>query len=77
MHLRPTNEKRAERAEQALRTFEKAARPQELDDDPASVLTDLIADLHHWSDSVAVDWENAIELARRHHAAETLGHEAL
>jgi hypothetical protein len=57
----PTNEMRAERAEDALQHFQG----DEIDD-PGSVLVDLLADLIHLCAQKQWDFERCLDWARRH-----------
>jgi hypothetical protein len=60
------NDERAESAGKAITAFQDATAT---DDEDA--LTDLLADLMHWSDRAGFDFEQALERARCHYDAET------
>lgn len=60
------NDARAAWAAAALRCFS-----QETGTDDEDALTDLLADLMHWSDRNGGDFENALHFARLHYDAET------
>ena len=70
MHQKPKTQAHIEGAEQILRLYEQVARRPELDFEAESVLADLLADLHHWSDSKGLDWDSAIDLAKQFHQEE-------
>lgn len=77
-----TNERRVAWANAAVTTFALctdqatitvgagAPRDATFNDDPESILTDLLADLQHWADAKGIDWEEAVMRADTHHAAE-------
>jgi len=60
-----TNKDRAEWAAAALRHFQCIAGTYHDD-----ALTDLLCDLHHWSDRENANFQNALETARMHYQAE-------
>ena len=63
------DESNANRVGRAVRALE-AAYSDEVDDDPADALTDLLADLRHWADAHAVSFADSVRLSGIHHAAE-------
>ena len=60
------NAERAERANQVILAYQHADGK----DDTATVLIDLVADLMHFSDQQAIDWEIVVQRAMQHHAME-------
>jgi len=66
----PTNEDRATFADEAIITYLKTTK-----DDPEHALTDLLADLMHWSDLRAEfeSFDDALDRARQHYHTETTG----
>ena len=65
------NDSRAEWAGAALSTFMK-----ETGTDQEDALGDLLADLMHWADRNSYDFDAALERARGHYEAETVGEPA-
>jgi hypothetical protein len=65
------NDDRAKWAQAALRAFRKATGADE-----EEALGDLLSDLMHWSDRNNFDFEAALDRARMHYDAETIGEEA-
>lgn len=59
----PTNEQRINTAWEALAQIDSA-------DDEHEQLTDLLANLLHWSDATGTDFERALAMARIHFEAE-------
>ena len=55
-----------ELADKAITAYTGA--PEYEPDDPQAVLTDLLADLMHWANSLdePIDWNGAVESAKNH-----------
>ena len=68
----PTNRMRAEAADTALEAYSlaKGLCPDEPELSPLELLTDLLADLLHWSEADDLDFDTALRLARMHHEEE-------
>jgi hypothetical protein len=61
----PTIKDRVAWADAALRTFQKL-----INDDGEYLLVDLLGELVHWADAHGQDFDEALQDARGHHAAE-------
>jgi hypothetical protein len=66
------NGMRAEAAQRALEAYSLAKRicSDEPELSPLELLTDLVADLLHWSDAANLDFHAALRLAEMHHGEE-------
>jgi hypothetical protein len=66
-----TNSERADWANAALTTFARVTgQLGDLDADGETVLSDLLADLHHWADALGIDWESASGRGDYHYVCE-------
>lgn len=62
--MEPTNKDRAQRGRNAARS--NAAETGMKNDDPDSVLSDLLADLRHYAHEEGFDFEAAVQLSGDH-----------
>lgn len=65
------NNDRGEWADRALRTFAEVTGMDMAGEDDETILGDLLADLMHWCDRNAVDFDDMLERARMNYAEET------
>jgi hypothetical protein len=65
------NDERADWAGEALAAFARVTRMDSAGEDAATILSDLLGDLLHWCDRHDLDFEEQLERARGHYAAET------
>lgn len=61
------NEQRSQRAHEAILTYDDV----DTDEDPATVLTDLLSDLMHWCNRHDVDFDDVLRRSKDHYWAET------
>ena len=63
---------RTERASQIVTIFASMTGLDSPEEDSATKLGDLLADLLHWCDANGVDFDDAVRRARNHHHEEVL-----
>lgn len=69
----PSNGVRAGWAVEALETFaRKTGQLADVEHDPGTVVGDLLANLHHLTDVMGVDWDTVEAQGREHYLAERL-----
>jgi hypothetical protein len=63
------NDERVQLADLAIQAFQQKCF--RLPEDPDTVVSDLLCDMHHWCDSQGLDFEEMLYRASQHYAAET------
>lgn len=66
------NDDRAEWAQNALDAFASVTSMDTAGEDAETILTDLLADLMHWSDRNGVKFSNVLACAQSHYCEETI-----
>jgi len=69
MHYEPDNQERADWAKRALITF-AADTGLDMEEEPETAISDLLADLMHLARQMGLDWDQAMETATMNYDAE-------